>query len=116
MCGGAWLVVVAIVPDLNPEALLGMLGPLVSALATWVVVARTAAVAPAKVTGVMVTGLAVKMVFFGVYVAGMLKGAGLRPGPFVVSFAASFIALHAMEAGFLRRLFAEMQQRSSVSE
>jgi hypothetical protein len=27
-----------------------------------------------------------------------------------VSFAASFIALHAMEAGFLRRLFAEMQR------
>jgi hypothetical protein len=110
MCGGAWLVVVAVAPELNPEALLGMVGPLVSALATWIVVARTAAAAPAKVTGVMVTGLAVKMVFFGVYVAGMLKGAGLRPVPFVVSFAASFIALHAMEAGFLRRLFAEMQR------
>jgi hypothetical protein len=46
----------------------------------------------------------------------MLKGAGLRPVPFVLSFAASFIALHAMEAGFLRRLFAEMQQRSPVSK
>ena len=115
MCGAAWLVVVAVAPELNPEALLGMVGPLVSALATWIVVARTAAAAPARVTGVMVTGLAVKMVFFGVYVAGMLKGAGLRPVPFVVSFAASFIALHAMEAGFLRRLFADMQ-RSTVSE
>ena len=115
MCAGAWLVVVAVAPQLNPEALLGMVGPLASALATWIVVARTAAAAPARTTGVMVTGLAVKMVFFGVYVAGMLKGAGLRPVPFVLSFAASFIALHAMEAGFLRRLFAEMQ-RSSVSE
>ena len=114
MCAGAWLVVVAVAPELNPEVLLGILGPLVSAMATWVVVARAAAV-PERVTGVMVTGLAVKMVFFGVYVAGMLKGAGLRPVPFVVSFAASFIALHAMEAGFLRRLFAEMQ-RSSPSE
>jgi hypothetical protein len=79
------------------------------------VVARTAAAAPEKVTGVMVIGLAVKMVFFGVYVAGMLKGAGLRPVPFVVSFAGAFIALHAMEAMFLRRLFAEMQ-RSSMNE
>jgi hypothetical protein len=114
-CAGAWLVLVAVAPGLNPEALLGMLGPLVSALATWVVVARTAAAAPEKVTGVMVTGLVVKMVFFGVYVAGMLKGAGLRPAPFMVSFAGAFIALHAMEAGFLRRLFAEMQ-RSSPSE
>lgn len=115
LSAGVWLVLVAVAPQLNPEALLGLLGPLVSALATWVVVARTAAVAPVKVTGVMVTGLAVKMVFFGVYVAGMLKGAGLRPVPFVLSFAGSFIALHAVEAVFLRRLFAEMQ-RSSPSE
>jgi len=113
-CAGAWLVVVAVAPELNPEVLLGILGPLVSPMATWIVVARAVAV-PERVTGVMVTGLAVKMVFFGVYVAGLLKGAGLRPVPFVVSFAASFIALHAMEAGFLRRLFAEMQ-RSSPSE
>ena len=108
-CAGAWLVVVAVAPELNPEALLGILGPLASAMATWIVVARAVAV-PERVTGVMVTGLAVKMVFFAVYVAGLLKGAGLRPVPFIVSFAASFIALHAMEAGFLRRLFAEMQR------
>jgi hypothetical protein len=115
MCVGAWLAVVALSPQLNPEALLGIVGPLASALVTWIVVARTAAAAPEKVTGVMVIGLAVKMVFFGVYVAGMLKGAELRPVPFVVSFAGAFIALHAMEAMFLRRLFAEMQ-RSSLNE
>ena len=63
----------------------------------------------------MVTGLVVKMVFFGAYVAGMLKGAGLRPVPFVVSFAGFFIALHVMEAVFLRRVFAEMG-RSTPSE
>ena len=108
-CTAAWLVVVAVAPGFNPEALLGIVGPLASALVTWIVVARAVKV-PERVTGVMVTGLAVKMVFFGDYVAGMLKGAGLRPVPFVVSFAASFIALHAMEAGFLRRLFAEMQR------
>jgi hypothetical protein len=45
MCAGAWLVVVAVAPQLNPEALLGMVGPLASALATWIVVARTAAAA-----------------------------------------------------------------------
>jgi hypothetical protein len=115
MCAGAWVVVAAVAPELSPEVLLGMAGPLASALATWIVVARTAATAPAKTTGVMVLGLGVKMVFFGVYVAGMLKGAGLRPVPFVLSFAGSFIALHAVEAGFLRRLFADMQ-RSSPSE
>jgi hypothetical protein len=112
---GTWLVLTVSAGDVNPEALFGMLGPLASACATWVVVARTAAAAPERVTGVMVTGLVVKMVFFGVYVAGMLKGAELRPVPFVVSFAGFFIALHAMEAVFLRRVFAEMG-RSAPSE
>jgi len=55
LCAGAWLVVAAVAPQLNPEALLGMVGPLASALATWIVVARTAAAAPEKTTGVMVT-------------------------------------------------------------
>ena len=111
---GTWLVLTLSAGDVNPEALFGMLGPLASACVTWIVVAR-AVVVPERVTGVMATGLMVKMVFFGAYVAGMLKGAGLRPVPFVVSFAGFFIALHAMEAVFLRRLFAEMQ-RSSPSE
>ncbi len=110
-----WVILTLAADGLNPEALFGMLGPLASACATWIVVARTAAAAPERVTGVMVTGLVVKMVFFGAYVAGMLKGAGLRPVPFVVSFAGFFIALHAMEAVFLRRVFTEMQ-RSSPSE
>ena len=111
----AWAVLSVSAEGVNPEALFGMLGPLASACATWIVVARAAAAAPERVTGVMVTGLVVKMVFFGAYVAGMLKGAELRPVPFVVSFAGFFIALHAMEAVFLRRVFAEMQ-RSSPSE
>jgi hypothetical protein len=53
----------------------------------------------------MVEGLAVKAVFFGAYVAGMLRVIGLRPVPFVVSFTSYFIALHVTEAMFLRRLF-----------
>jgi hypothetical protein len=47
----------------------------------------------------------VKAVFFGAYVAGMLRLIGLRPVPFVVSFTSYFIALHVTEAVFLRRLF-----------
>ena len=53
------------------------------------------------------------MVFFGVYVVVMLRGVGVRPVPFVLSFAGFFIALHAMEALFLRQLFAETQPRRS---
>ena len=89
----------------NPELALGMAGPLSSAVVTWMVVERTHARAPERVTGVLVAGFAIKMVFFGAYI-GLLAALGLRLRPFVVSFAVYFIALHAIEAGYLRRLFA----------
>ena len=99
-----WLVASAAAP-VNPEAFFGMLGPLVSAVATWIVVRRTYAAAPERVTGVMVIGFGVKAMFFGIYLVVMLRGLGLRPITFVVSFAAFFIALHVIEALFLKRLF-----------
>jgi hypothetical protein len=45
------------------------------------------------------------LVFFGGYVAVMLKMLGLHPIPFMVSFTGYFIALYFTEALFLRRLF-----------
>ena len=88
----------------NPEVLLGVLGPLASADLSWVLMARTYAARPERLTAVIVQGLALKLVLFGVYVGGLLGVVGLRPVPFVIGFAAAFIALHAMEALFLRRL------------
>ena len=61
--------------------------------------------APLRVTNVLIAGFIAKMVFFGVYV-GLLAALGFRLRVFVVSFAAYFITLHAVEAGYLRRLFA----------
>jgi hypothetical protein len=69
------------------------------------------AAAPERVMGVMVTAFMAKMMFFGVYVAGMLRGLELRRTPFVVSFTVYFIALYAMEALFLKRLFDGGRQR-----
>jgi|SRR3954462_1343476 len=89
----------------NPELALGMAGPLASAGVTWHFVERTHARAPERVTGVLVTGLAIKMLFFAAYIV-LLAALGLRLRPFIVSFALYFIALHAIEAGYLRRLFA----------
>ena len=88
----------------DPEVLLGMAGPLMSAIVSWVFYERAHRSAPGRLTNVMITALALKMVFFGAYVGVMLRGLNLRPVPFIVSFAASFIALHTMEATFLRRL------------
>jgi hypothetical protein len=45
----------------------------------------------------------------------MLRGLDLRPVPFIVSFAAYFIALHTIEATFLRRLLMN-DLRSPTSE
>jgi len=101
----SWLAVSAIWGDrINPEALYGMLGPLASACATWLAVRQTWKSAPERLTGVMVIGFGAKLVFFGLYVAAMLRGLSVRPVPFVAAFVSYFIALYAMQALFLKRL------------
>ena len=80
--------------------------PLVAALGTWVAVERMFRKQPEKVTGVLIKAFVVKMVFFGGYVAVILKGSGVQPVPFVISFASYFLALHITEAVRLKRLFA----------
>ena len=100
----SWLAISGIASTLNPELFWGMAGPLVTTVGTWIAVARTRAAAPERLHGVMMTGFALKVVFFGVYVVVMLRLLAMRPIPFVVSFTGYFIALYAMEALFLRRL------------
>lgn len=111
MVGGSlvsWLVVtLAAGSRSHPEVFFGMLGPLASAGLTWMAVERRHAAAPERVTRVLVTGLALKMVFFGLYVAVMLRLVEVRPVPFVVSFTGYFIGLHVVEALFLRRLLTD---------
>ena len=77
--------------------------PLAGAVMSWRVVERTHARAPERVTSVLIASLAAKMAFFGLYV-GLLGALWLRPTPFVVTFAASFLVLHGIEAGYLWKL------------
>ena len=100
-CGVAALVVP---PHARYELLLGMLGPLFSAVVTWVVTAHTFQTGRDRLTGIMVAGFAARMVFFGAYVAVMLRVLNVSPVPFVISFTSYFIAMYAMEAAFLKRL------------
>jgi hypothetical protein len=88
------------------DVLLGMVGPLVVASATWVLTERTYRRHPERLTSVMIQAFAGKLVFFGAYVAVMLTVLSLRAVPFVVSFTTYFVALHLTEALLLRRLFA----------
>lgn len=111
MGGGAVLSALAVVVmpgmESDREVLLGMLGPLAAAIGTWVLVARTyASDRPERLTPLMIVAFAAKMVFFGVYVAVMLTVLSLRPTPFVTSFTVYFIALYAVEARSMQRLFA----------
>ena len=84
----------------------GMLGPLLVACGSWMLAERTYKQDPRALTGLMVTAFAFKMVFFGGYVAVMLRMFQLAPVPFAVSFSSYFIALHFVEAFCLQRLFA----------
>jgi hypothetical protein len=45
------------------------------------------------------------MLCFGLYI-GLLGALWLRPRPLVVAFAAYFLLLHVIEAGYLRKLLA----------
>jgi hypothetical protein len=102
----SWVIVAGLAGGrVNPEALYGMLGPLAAAAGSWIITKRTYTANPERLMGVLITGMAIKAVFFGVYVVIMLRVLGLRPGPFVFSFTAYFITLYAMEALFMRRLF-----------
>jgi hypothetical protein len=103
----SWLAVTILAgTDAGVVVLLGMIGPLVVAISTWVLAERTYSRHPERLTPVMVQAFAGKLVFFGAYVAVMLRVLSLPPVPFVVSFTTYFIALHLTEALLLRRLFA----------
>ena len=103
--GAAWLLVtVAFADRANPEALWGLAGPLVSAVGSWIAYVRAHQATPERLTTVMLSAFALKLVFFAVYVTAMMRVLDLRAAPFVVSFTSAFIALHAMEAFSLRRL------------
>jgi hypothetical protein len=89
-----------------PEIVFGMAAPLVSAVASWQVIARTHAAAPERLTTVLVTAFAVKAVLFGAYVVLVLGVLALRPVPFIAAFTSYYVALHFGEALLLKRLLA----------
>lgn len=87
------------------EVLLGVLGPLLVACGAWVLMERTYRRRPEAFTSTVIAGFGFKLVFFGAYLAVMLRWLRLMPLPFVASFIGSFVAFHLVEALFLRRLF-----------
>ena len=103
-------------PAFAREVVLGMFGPLAETVTSWVVAEQVFRRRPERLTAVMITAFAGKLVFFGAYVAVMLKVLALTPAPFMASFTCYFVALHFVEALALRRLFAGAPRVSDAAD
>jgi hypothetical protein len=104
----SWTAIAAAVdPRTRAAALFGMLGPLAAAAGSWMMAERAWRRNPASLTSWMIAAFGAKMIFFGVYVAAMLKVLALAPAPFAASFTSYFVALHLVEALALRAMFSE---------
>jgi hypothetical protein len=91
--------------EASRELWLGMVAPLVVVNVTWVLTERIYRRQPERLTAMMISALAGKLVFFGAYVALVIGVMQVRPVPFIASFTAYFITLHMIEALSLKRLF-----------
>jgi hypothetical protein len=88
--------------SVRAEWICGLAGPFVAVAGSWLALDR-ALRRGADVSGVLLKAFAVKFVFFGLYVAVMVRGLALQPKPFIVSFACAFVTLYAVEAWLLQR-------------
>ena len=108
MPAGSFLTALALTFFITPgnrlELWLGMLGPLIPAVASWVAMHRQYIRRPEGLTALMIKAFAAKVVFFAGYITVLVVTGLVQPIPFVISFACYFIALHVWEAIGLRRL------------
>jgi hypothetical protein len=96
-------------PDLRLSVLLGMVGPLAATVCAMVTATRAYRRDSVSLTGSMIKAFVAKLVFFGGYVALVVKAGWVQPVPFAVSFTSYFVLLHMIEAFRLRRLFEHTQ-------
>ena len=93
-----------IAPGNRLELWLGMLGPLVPAVASWIAMHRCYRKQPEGLTRLMMKAFVAKVIFFAGYITVLVGFGSVRPIPFVISFGSYFIALHVVEAIGLHRL------------
>ena len=104
---GSWLLAAALFgAAASRDIMLGMLGPLVIACGTWALMERTYRTNPQGLTSLMIAAFAGKLMFFGAYVAVMIRAVSVQPVPFIASFTGYFIGLYLIEALLLKRLLA----------
>ena len=111
MAGLSVISAAVLAPRFGREVWAGMLAPLLVVGVTWVLLERVYKTAPERLTSVMMIAFAGKLVFFGAYVGLAIGVLRLELIPFAVSFAGYFIALNAIEAMWMKRLFAPVARR-----
>jgi hypothetical protein len=99
-----WLTVFFASPHHAPAVLFGMLGPYAAVATTWVLIERVTRTNPGGLTGLLMAGFVVKMLFFALYVVAVVRLAHVDWSVFAVTFAAAFISMYAVEALLLQRL------------
>ena len=92
-------------PNPRLSVFLGMVGPLAATMCAMVSATRAYRRDPVSLTGAMIKAFIAKLVFFGGYVALVVKAGWVQPVPFAISFTSYFVLLHMIEAFRLRRLF-----------
>jgi hypothetical protein len=86
------------------EIWLGMAGPLIATIASWIAMVRQYARNNRGMTNLLIRAFAAKVVFFAIYIIVLLRSGYVRPIPFVICFAGFYLALHIAEAIGLSRM------------
>jgi hypothetical protein len=87
------------------EVWLGMFAPLLVVSVTWVVMERVYKTHPERLTSTMIGAFAGKLIFFAAYMGLTVGVFRVKPVPFALSLTGYFIALHLIEALWLKRMF-----------
>ncbi len=90
--------------DVRLEIWLGMLGPLLCALVSWIAMQRRYTRRPEGMTALLVKAFISKMVFFAAYIIVLLSNEWVQPIPFAILFTFYYLSLHVVEAVALHRL------------
>ncbi len=102
--------------DIRLELWLGLLGPLATAVVSWIAMERQYSRRPQEMTRLLIKAFAAKMVFFAIYITVLLSLKLVKPYPFVISFTCYYLSLHIIETIGLYRLQAAGRSASREFE
>ncbi|MEE2876871.1 MAG: hypothetical protein VX822_03735 [Candidatus Neomarinimicrobiota bacterium] len=115
LCLGTWVLFAMILKRYAMEIFLGMAVPLIVGIGTLIKLKAIFERSPEKLTAFMTKAFGTKMVFYGFYLAVIVGFSAFNERPFLVSFIVYFVALHMLEALFIRSVFKGSKARNEGS-